>query len=41
MAAAAGADTLGVDEHAVIDVIARLTPRDFDKSMRSDIDPTV
>jgi hypothetical protein len=41
MAATAGADILGMDEHAVIDVIARLTPRGFDKSMRSEIDPTV
>ncbi len=41
MAAAAGADDVGMDEHAVIDVIAHLTPRDFDKSMRSEIDPAV
>ena len=41
MAAAIGADNVGMDELAVIDVIARLTPRDFDKSMRSETDPTV
>ena len=41
MSAAVGADNLGMDEHAVIDVITRLTPRDFDKTMQSEIDPTV
>ncbi len=28
-----------MDEQAVVDVIGGLTPRDFDKSMPSEIDP--
>jgi motility quorum-sensing regulator/GCU-specific mRNA interferase toxin len=41
MTAANGAEDIGLDEQGVVDVIAALTPRDFDKSMPSDIDPTV
>jgi motility quorum-sensing regulator / GCU-specific mRNA interferase toxin len=41
MSAAEGAEDLGMDEQAVIDVVARLTIGDFDKSMRSEIDPTI
>jgi motility quorum-sensing regulator/GCU-specific mRNA interferase toxin len=41
MTAAAGAEDLGLDEQAVVDVIAALTPRDFDKSMPSAADPAV
>ncbi len=41
MSAAEGAEALGMDEAAVVDVIARLTARDFDKSMPSDLDPAV
>lgn len=41
MTAANGAEDLGMNEHAVTDVIAGLTTGDFDKSMRSDIDPAV
>ena len=41
MTAAVGADELGLDEHAVLDVIAGLTARDFDKSMSSEVNPTV
>ena len=41
MTAAAGAEELGMDEQAVVDVIASLTRRDFDKSMPSDIDPAI
>ena len=41
MSAALGAENLGMDVLAVIDVIARLTTGDFDKSMSSEIDPTV
>jgi len=39
MSAAEGAEALGMDEPAVVEVIARLTARDFDKSMPSDLDP--
>jgi hypothetical protein len=35
MTAADGADALGMDERAVVDVIAGLSARDFEKSMRS------
>jgi motility quorum-sensing regulator/GCU-specific mRNA interferase toxin len=38
MTAADGAEHLGLDEQAVVDVIASLTRRDFEKSMPSDID---
>jgi motility quorum-sensing regulator/GCU-specific mRNA interferase toxin len=41
MTAANGAEDIGMDEPAVVDVIAKLTSRDFDKSMPSDIDPAV
>ena len=41
MTAANGAEDLGMDEQAVIDVIAGLTGRDFDKSMPSDINPAI
>jgi motility quorum-sensing regulator/GCU-specific mRNA interferase toxin len=41
MTAADGAEQLGLDEQAVVDVIASLTARDFDKSMASEIDPTI
>jgi len=30
-----------MDDEAVIEVIARLTPQDFDKSMPSDFDPAL
>jgi motility quorum-sensing regulator/GCU-specific mRNA interferase toxin len=41
VSAADGAEQLGMDEQAVVDVIAGLTRRDFDKSMPSDIDPAI
>ncbi len=41
MTAADGAEALGMDEHAVVDVIAGLTARDFDKSMPSEVDPAI
>jgi hypothetical protein len=41
MAAANGAEDLGMDEQAVVDVVAGLTGRDFDKSMPSDISPAI
>jgi hypothetical protein len=41
MSAAEGAEVLGMDGEAVVDVIARLTARDFDKSMLSDFDPAI
>jgi motility quorum-sensing regulator / GCU-specific mRNA interferase toxin len=39
MSATEGAEELGLDEQSVVDVIAGLTPEDFDKSMPSDADP--
>jgi motility quorum-sensing regulator / GCU-specific mRNA interferase toxin len=39
MTATEGAEDLGMDEQAVVDVISGLTPGDFDKSMRSTIGP--
>jgi motility quorum-sensing regulator / GCU-specific mRNA interferase toxin len=39
MSAAQRAEELGLDEQLVVDVIAGLTPQDFDKSMPSDADP--
>src|SRR6266851_1226213 len=39
MTAAEGAEDLGMDEQAVVDVITRLTAQDFDKSMPSNLDP--
>ncbi|PPQ40797.1 type II toxin-antitoxin system MqsR family toxin [Rhodopila globiformis] len=41
MTAANGADDLGLDEQAVVDVVAALSARDFDKSMPSEVDPAV
>ena len=41
MTAAEGADDLGMDEPAVVEVIARLTARDSDKSMPSEVNPSV
>jgi motility quorum-sensing regulator/GCU-specific mRNA interferase toxin len=41
MTAASGADDLGLDEQAVVEVIACLTARDFDKSMPSEINPAI
>jgi motility quorum-sensing regulator/GCU-specific mRNA interferase toxin len=41
MTAAAGAEELGMDDQAVVDVVAGLTIRDFDKSMRSEINPAI
>ena len=35
MTAAEGAENLGLDDEAVVDVITGLTAADFDKSMRS------
>jgi hypothetical protein len=41
MTAANGAEGLGMDEQAVVDVVAGLTGRDFDKSMPSGINPAI
>lgn len=41
MSAAEGAEDLGMDEYAIIDVIRGLTARDFDKSMPSEINRSV
>ncbi len=41
MTAAEGADDLGMDEQAVVDVIAGLTAADFEKSMPSEVNPAV
>lgn len=41
MTAADGAEELGMDEQAVVDVVAGLTGRDFDKSMPSDINSAI
>jgi len=41
MTAANGAEDMDMDEQAVVDVIASLSSRDFDKSMPSDPDPAV
>ena len=41
MTAADGAEELGMDEQAVVDVVAGLTGRDFDKSMRSEVNPAI
>jgi motility quorum-sensing regulator/GCU-specific mRNA interferase toxin len=41
MTATNGAEALGMDEQAVVDVIAGLTARDFDKSMRSEVNPAI
>jgi hypothetical protein len=39
MTAANGAEELGMDEQAVVEVIAALSGRDFEKSMPSEVDP--
>ena len=36
-----GAEGLGIDEQAVVEVIRGLTARDFDKSIPSDFDPAM
>jgi hypothetical protein len=41
VSAAEGADALDMDDRDVIEVIARLTARDFEKSMLSEVDPTI
>ena len=41
MSAVAGAEDLGMDEQAVVDVICGLTARDFEKSTPSDFDPAI
>ncbi len=41
MTAAEGAEELGLDEQAVVGVIAALSPHDFDKSMPSDVNPAI
>jgi motility quorum-sensing regulator/GCU-specific mRNA interferase toxin len=41
MTAVEGAEDLGMDEQAVVDVIAGLTAQDFDKSMPSNLDPAI
>jgi hypothetical protein len=41
LSAAEGADTLDMDEYAVVEVIAGLRLADFDKSMPSEADPSV
>jgi motility quorum-sensing regulator/GCU-specific mRNA interferase toxin len=41
MTAATGAEELGMDDQTLVDVIARLTAIDFDKSMPSDRDPAI
>lgn len=41
MTAADGAEDIGMDEQAVVDVIASLASRDFDKSMPSEINPAI
>ncbi len=41
MTATSGADDLGLEEQAVVEVIARLTARDFDKSMPSEVNPEI
>jgi motility quorum-sensing regulator/GCU-specific mRNA interferase toxin len=41
MSAAEGAEALGMDELEVSGVVASLTAGDFDKSMRSNVNPAV
>ena len=41
MTAADGADELDMDVEAVVDLIARLAGRDFQKSMVSEVDPAI
>ena len=41
MTATARAEALGMDEQEIVDVIARLAARDFDKSMPSEPNPAI
>jgi hypothetical protein len=41
MTAVDGAEDLGMDEQAVVDVIGGLTTRDFHKSMPSEVNPAI
>ena len=41
MTAADGAEDLGMDEQAVVDVIARFAARDFEKSMPSGMNSAI
>ncbi len=41
MSAALGAEDCGLDAQALVDLIAGLTRRDFDKSMASEVDASV
>ena len=41
LTAAEGAEDLDMDEQAVVDIIARFTGRDFEKSMPSDINSAI
>lgn len=41
MSAADGAEELGMDEQDVVDVIAGLRARDFERSMPSYVDPAI
>lgn len=41
MTAADGADGLGMDEQAMVDVIAGMAARDFERSMPSEADPAI
>ena len=41
MTAARGAEDLGMDDQVVVDVIAGLTARDFDKSMPSNVNSAI
>jgi motility quorum-sensing regulator/GCU-specific mRNA interferase toxin len=41
MTAAEGAEDLGMDEQAVVDVIAGMTATDFEKSMPSEVNPVI
>ena len=36
-----GAEDLGMEEQDVVDVVAALSMQDFDKSMRSEVDPSI
>lgn len=41
MSAVEGAEELGMDEQAVVEIITGLTAQDFDKSMPSDLNPAI
>ena len=41
MTATHGAESMDMDEQAVADVISSLSSRDFDKSMRADLNPMI